>query len=658
LQKKKFMRNKLLLTLLTFCIGNLMISQNIIINELDSRQSGVDTAEFIELKTQSPNTSLDGYVLVLFNGSNSGGNTSYFALDLDGFVTDFNGLFVIGGPDVSPSPNFFVSQNAFQNGTDAVGIYVGNDFDYPEGTLATTSNLVDALVYTHGQTDGQDLPTLLGFSGIINENQNGEGLTQSIQRSSDGTWFVADPTPRLPNEGGGITPIFIEVFTNTENILNEGDNFTISIESSQTLTEELILDYTLVNNGFNEDDFTGSTSITIPVGEDFASTTVSIIDDDLDEGDEMILISIIEPAPPYVLLQDEIEKVVIDNDFVVADWGSPVDPTYGVVNSTAPSGYYADLDGKAGQELIDAIQGIIAEEFVVRTHTYTDIIDILKAADQSPDNSNQVWLVYREENRPKFMFQTGSTGTSFWNREHVYPRSRGGFFSIEEDEEATGINVWWNTTADSLRHGNSDAHALRAADANENSSRGNQHFGEYTGPADTEGSFYGDVARSAFYMAIRYNDLDVVNGFPSTTGELGDLATLLNWHELDPSDDFEMNRNNVIYQWQQNRNPFIDFPELVDYIWGENQGEVWNQPLSSVSEEFVNFNFYPNPTSGKLNINGLKDAELEIFTLEGKLLQKNSIESDTSLQLNLESGIYLLRFTSNYNSVVKRLIVK
>jgi hypothetical protein len=139
---------------------------------------------------------------------------------------------------------------------------------------------------------------------------------------------------------------------------------------------------------------------------------------------------------------------------------------------------------------------------------------------------------------------------------------------------------------------------------------------------------------------------------------LGDLATLLNWHELDPSDDFEMNRNNVIYQWQQNRNPFIDFPELVDYIWGENQGEVWNQPLSSVSEEFVNFNFYPNPTSGKLNINGLKDAELEIFTLEGKLLQKNSIQSDTSLQLNLESGIYLLRFTSNYNSVVKRLIVK
>lgn len=649
--------NRFLIIICFVSFSFFSFSQNVLINELDSRNPGLDTAEFLELKTQSPNTPLDGYVMVLFNGSNSGGNSSYFALDLDGFVTDFNGLFVIGGPDVSPSPNFFVGTNSFQNGVDAVGIYIGNDFDYPEGTLATTANLVDALVYSHGQSDGQNLPGLLNFSGIINENQNGQGLTQSIQRASDGSWFVADPTPRQPNEGGGITPIFIDVST-SGTVINEGEDFTISIETSEPLSQSLTLNYSLLNNGFNEDDYNGETTITIPAGEDFASTTITIIDDDLDEGDEVILISIVEPSPPFVLLQDEIQIIVVDNDFQIASWGSPVNPTYSEVNSTAPAGYYAALDGKAGQELIDAIQSIIAEEGVVRAHTYADIIDILKQADQSPENSNQIWLVYREENRAKYLYQTGSVGTSFWNREHVYPRSRAGYFSIEDDDTATGINVWWETNADSLRHGNSDAHALRAADANENSSRGNQHFGEYTGPVNNEQSFYGDVARSAFYMAIRYNGLNVVNGYPNTTGELGDLATLLDWHESDPPDDFEMNRNNVIYNWQRNRNPFIDFPNLVDYIWGDLQGEVWNNPLSTSPEVIADVMMYPNPTTGVIYLKGIDKAVLDVFSLQGKLLQNHRIQGFTELPLNLSSGMYIIKIKTPTSNLVERLIIK
>src|SRR5699024_8765313 len=134
------------------------------------------------------------------------------------------------------------------------------------------------------------------------------------------------------------------------------------------------------------------------------------------------------------------------------------------------------------------------------------------------------------------------TGT--WNREHIYPRSRGGFYSIKADETADGQAIFWTTNADSLRHGNSDAHALRAADAGENSSRGNKDYGEYSGPAGNQGSFKGDVARSVFYMTVRYNGLQVVSGNPpnSTDGQLGDLDILLQWHRDDPPDDFEMNR--------------------------------------------------------------------------------------------------------------------
>lgn len=134
--------------------------------------------------------------------------------------------------------------------------------------------------------------------------------------------------------------------------------------------------------------------------------------------------------------------------------------------------------------------------------------------------------------------------------------------------------MFWNTTIDSLRHGNSDAHALRAADGAENSARSNLHYGQHNGPSGNLGSFKGDVARSVFFLQLCYNRLSIENGFPNVTGQLGDLTTLLDWHRNDPPDDFEMNKNNVIYTWQFNRNPFIDKPDLIEYIWGNNMGEV------------------------------------------------------------------------------------
>jgi len=216
-------------------------------------------------------------------------------------------------------------------------------------------------------------------------------------------------------------------------------------------------------------------------------------------------------------------------------------------------------------------------------------------------------LVYSEEGRAKLDFQTSSDNEGKWNREHTFPRSRAGYNSIRDDDDADGINVFWNTSADSLRHGNSDAHALRAADGQENGSRNNKHYGEYVGPDGTLGSFRGDVARSVLYMEMRYNGLQIVNGFPDVDGQLGDLATLLEWHRNDPPDDFEMNRNNVIYNWQRNRNPFIDQPALVEYIWGDKVGEEYDQSVSTKNVESLEVDVYPNPTENSIYINGLDD---------------------------------------------------
>ncbi|MPT34425.1 MAG: ribonuclease, partial [Flavobacterium sp.] len=325
--------------------------------------------------------------------------------------------------------------------------------------------------------------------------------------------------------------------------------------------------FTLNNGSFTNADFTGNTTVFIPAGSNSFTTTIQLVDDTEDEGDEVLRIKFGTLPAGYVRMNDFIEIRVIDNDYTTSTWGTPLNPTYGVVASTAPAGYYSSLEGLSGAALKQGIQNIIANPVVVRAHNYGDIVDILKKADQNPLNSNQVWMMYVEAPRAKLDFQTGSSNVGTWNREHIYPQSRGGF-SNGTSSTPDGINVWLPTNADDINAAHADAHHLRAEDGPENSSRNNRDYGgtDYNGPVGNQGSWKGDVARALFYMAIRYNALDLVNGNPpdTTVGQLGDLASLLTWNHSDPSDDFEMNRNNYIYTWQMNRNPFIDHPNLAD----------------------------------------------------------------------------------------------
>ena len=108
-------------------------------------------------------------------------------------------------------------------------------------------------------------------------------------------------------------------------------------------------------------------------------------------------------------------------------------------------------------------------------------------------------------------------------------------------------------------------------------------------------------------MDVRYEgdisgepDLEMIDDIPES-GEPyhGVRTTLLSWHKQDPVDDFEIYRNNIIFQSQENRNPFIDHPDLADYIWGEYQQEPWN-PTASLNEITLNQNeIFPNPITRK-----------------------------------------------------------
>ncbi|WP_026755526.1 endonuclease [Sediminibacter sp. Hel_I_10] len=648
-----------------FCFTTSLFSQ-VVINELDCDTPGVDDMEFIELLSENPETPLDGYILVFFNGSSSGMNSSYFALDLDGYVTDVNGLLLIGSNAVSPVPQLLIAPNTFQNGPDAVALYQADDLDFPEQTLATIENLVDVLLYDTSDPDDDDMIAIFSadprFASITQINEGPGNNTNSIQRfvDLDGnvSYTSTTPTPRQLNDGSGIVLNGISISVAQEQY-EEGDSFEISFTSEIPVTEPLNFNILFDNNGFNTTDFIGNTAISIPTNETYASTTITLVDDSEDEGDEVTELRFESLPSGYLALNNNLQIRIVDNDFTMANFGTPVNPTFGNVTSTQPSGYYNTLDQLADDDLREALQNIIANPDIVRAQTYADIIDILKSADQNPLNSNQVWLVYSEEGRPKLDFQTSSNNQNKWNREHTFPRSRGGFYDIEEDGIADGPDVFWSTKADSLRHGNSDAHALRAADAIENSTRNNLHYGQYTGPEATQGSFYGDVARSVLYMEIRYNGLQVVNGFPEgTTGALGDLATLLDWHRNDPPDDFEMNRNNLVYTWQFNRNPFIDQPELVEYLWGTNVGDIWNQELNVTKFDANAIRLYPNPTTDSITINGLDaQANISVFSIEGQFLKSFIYNKEATIHLNLPSGIYLLNISSENKQTVKKIVI-
>ena len=338
-----------------------------------------------------------------------------------------------------------------------------------------------------------------------------------------------------------------------------------------------------------------------------------------------------------------------------------MNPTFGVVTSTVPAGYYDSLEGLSGDGLRQGIQEIIANPAVVRKHTYGDVTDILNQADQNPENSNEVWLMYVEQGRAKYKFQSTASSTGSWNREHIYPQSRGGF-SGGTSSSAYGMDVWLPTSANDLSAGHSDAHHIRAEDGPENSSRSNRDFGsDYNGPAGSQGSWHGDVARSLFYMAIRYNQLSVVPGNPpdTTMYQLGDLTYLLEWNHSDPADDFEMNRNNVVYTWQYNRNPFIDYPDLADYIWGVKAGQVWSSSLSTTSNTGIEFVLYPNPATSTLYVGGLQvDGLLEIYNMSGQKLFQQTVTSNNPIDLGLPTGMYVAKIASAGQVSVKKLLVK
>lgn len=653
--------NRLIIAAFLFFGTCLAAAQTLVINELDCDTPGIDDKEFVELRSETPYFPLDGFVLVFFNGSAAGGNSSYLVFDLAGYSTDINGLLLIGSATVVPSPQYLIAPNLIQNGADAVAIYQRSVEDFPEGTVAfVDQTLVDVLIYGTNDADAVSMIAIFqAFRPDIRQiNEGPANNTASIQRNNNGSYFSGPPTPRRLNDGSGI--VLNGVLTSLpQTQYDEGDEIPFTFSLEQAAAQDVTIVFSLSNGTFGPADFSGDTSVVIPAGQVSATTVIAVLDDDDDEGDEVAVFRLAPLPAEFLILNNNRPIRIVDNDFRVAPFGTPLQPTVGIVAGTQPENYYETLNGLSGPELRQALQNIIADPSVVRAQTYADMVEILKEADQNPLNSNQVWLVYTERGRAKIDFQTTAANTGVWNREHAFPRSRGGFGSIDLDTLADGRDVFWPTNADSLRHANSDAHGIRAEDAAENSNRGNQFYGQYSGPAGNMGSFKGDMARSIFYLVVRYNGLDVVPGYPEgMVGLFGHLDTLLQWHRTDPPDDYEMNRNNVVYYWQFNRNPFIDQPELVEYLWGNNIDQIWQNQLATSIINDPHLSVFPNPASGTVHVRGISEpARLEVFNAQGRRMAARNISSDETIDIHWGKGLYVIKVRMAGRSSVYKIIV-
>jgi endonuclease I len=308
------------------------------------------------------------------------------------------------------------------------------------------------------------------------------------------------------------------------------------------------------------------------------------------------------------------------------------------LSAQIPPGYYNGTEGLNGTQLKSVLHGIIDNH---DEPSYNDLRDfILPESDEDPQNSNNVILLYTGRSQAKSTFGGGAND---WNREHTWAKSHGDF----------GNNPPCGT----------DAHMIRPTDASVNSARANKDFDE-GGQQHSEATecYYteytweprdavkGDVARIILYMDVRYEGtggeldltaVDQVNTSPAP--EHGRLSTLLEWHEQDPPDAFEMNRNDVVYSYQGNRNPFIDHPEFVTHIW---------DPTAGIQDEIlIDAGFYPNPVRQILHVSlnsDTKQLSLNIINSIGEAMIIQTVAGFGSSDIDcseLPSGIYFLRIT-------------
>ena len=251
------------------------------------------------------------------------------------------------------------------------------------------------------------------------------------------------------------------------------------------------------------------------------------------------------------------------------------------LSAQAPAGYYEKADSTKGAELKTALYSVINQ------HKQLDYLELWDAFPQTDAKEGKVWDIY-----------SNATSYTFLNEQCGRYREEGQCYNREHSFQKD----WFDEAVPMY----SDLFHIYPTDGKVNGMRSNYPYGEteiptyysensfsrlgpctfpdgYDGIVFEPSDLYkGDLARSYFYMVTCYED--VVSGWESPMTEhnsypaLSDWAVdlLLKWSREDPVSTKEKERNEAVYRLQFNRNPFIDYPGLEEYIWGKMQDSVFN----------------------------------------------------------------------------------
>ena len=282
------------------------------------------------------------------------------------------------------------------------------------------------------------------------------------------------------------------------------------------------------------------------------------------------------------------------------------------------SSYYSALDGKSGATLFTQI-GTVANTGYSGTLTYSGIWTAYNSSDKN--SSGKIWDIY---SNCTFTYSTSQCGTysnvcDCYNREHSVPQNWFGsdvsssskgvagtdmFHVYPTDGKVNGMrsNYPYGETSSGTTYGTGRLGNSTLASSytyNGNTYTTTSYSGTVFEPAD---DYKGDLARSYFYMIAfwgKYKGTNFSQGtygavhFNTTYTSAGgygltaySIGLLMKWHRQDPVSQKEIDRNNALnnLSGQGNRNPFIDYPCLAEYLWGDKKDQTFN--LSDVVGSF------------------------------------------------------------------------
>ncbi|MCL2596629.1 MAG: endonuclease [Paludibacter sp.] len=343
------------------------------------------------------------------------------------------------------------------------------------------------------------------------------------------------------------------------------------------------------------------------------------------------------------------------------------------VFAQAPAGYYDSANGMSNNNLRLALNNIISDHTDI---TYGGLWNAYRETDSRvEDGILYVWDMY---SNCDFTFgapyqDTGGAAPSecmYYNREHSVPQSWFGGASPMYSDIFHIYPTDKKVNAERSNYPFGEVNNPSYTSAN-GSKRGNSSFAGYSGIAfEPIDEYKGDFARTYFYMATCYVDKNFTSGegnivftYTNSTCNFTNYAVnlFLKWNRQDPVSQKEIDRNNVIFNnIQGNRNPFIDHPELAEYIWGiyAETGTPWNSSDNIDNIAAIPITIIFNKQNSTVQI--LCEQTFNSFTvtnLSGQTVSNGNV-NENIIQLNpLANGLYLITLNNNLVKITQKLLV-